>query len=692
MAGGRYPKVPAAKIGSLDITSFAGGQDQRGAANQAPNSFTGRNIMVNSQGLGTFRLVKKRWLPDAVGTVYEVFPAFYNNTVYNIIADDGKIKYIYGTETDWIDAGGDNDVTTTIDNPVTFIRSMNKVVIMNGIDEIGYLDLATMDVVHFDFIASPTTVPTSALVGGLTATPHKVYYAIWYSGVVGKTASTPIVTVGVSKIREQWDAAGTQGVTITDPNTRPAGVKNWNVGLATAPAGGTIQLSDILPIALGLDIASTTFTDNGKLPQLTNAGTAPTTNSTRGPKAKYGKELDGRLFLYGIKDDEYAVMIGGDEENAFDFTEANGGYRLVLNEGTNYYPQNVVGFRNGPGAPSITVLYSNTQGLSKQSIIEQSTVSLGTFSAKVWGSTDQNYGAAGVASPYAAVNYKGKLVVPTVDGFIEYDTEASLQNVLLPKRITDPLVEDIGSIQTDLLPKIVGTAWENRMLFIAPTRGFNYNNKILAYDVTRRGNECWYTMDIEAQWIGTHSPPGSAGFVYIVDGNHFYKLEKGYIAADETPEGLLEPFPTELTTALIGTNASHNGYYAVVQAVFYLQDFLGSAELTVRWRDKNSGKMKSRSRTVRNGEYASSSDGNWSSPGYQFNQAIPTSIEGWSGIDVLSDGQGALKVSKPYPVRLNNVITNELQGTIATGLDNSSIGHRSISFEGQPLGISPDVG
>lgn len=686
----KYPKVPAAKISSIDISSFDAGLDQRGEANTKPNSFTiGRNVMVDNQGLATYRLGLKKWGPDTVGTVYEVFPALYNGEVLFITADDGKIRYFRSGDTSWTDASGTYTVTTH-PTVVTFLRVLDKVLILNGVDKLGYFDLATKEVIHFDLVADPTTKPTGALTG-LTGTTQKLYYTIWHNGTVGTTASAPILIQPLGKIREQWKSDGTEGVTIADPNPRGANVKSWNVGLSTAPQGGTIQFSDILPIALGLDINTTTFFDNGTIQQLTNSGTAPAVNSTEGPKAKYGVEIEGRPFLFGITDDEYTVLIGGDNEHAMDFTTTSGGYRLVLNSGTNYFPMSVVGFRNGQGIPSITVLFSNTQGLSKQSIIEQNTISLGTFSATVWGSTEQNYGAAGVSSPYATVNYKGMLVFPTVDGILQLNTQASLQNVLLPERISDPVIDEVGSIKTELLNQIVGTAWANRIMMTVPARGFDYNNKILIYDTTRKNGECWYTFDIRCQWLGTVSPQGSAGFVYVCQDNHLYRLDTAYVAQDELSTGLTQPFSMELTTSLIGTNTAHDGFFAAVQVVFYLADFLGEATLTVTWRDYQSDKMKNKTMKVHNGSFAKTSSGGWSSSGYLFNQVLGTSVLRWGDVDLLDNSNSSQKSSRRFRMPLNNVVTNEMRATVSIGPDNSAAVVRSISFQGQPLGISPDV-
>jgi hypothetical protein len=337
------------------------------------------------------------------------------------------------------------------------------------------------------------------------------------------------------------------------------------------------------------------------------------------------------------------------------------------------------------------VLYSSVSGLSKASIIDQNNVSLGTFSMRVWGSIDQNYGSAGVSSPYAITNYRGRLIFPSTDGITSIDTSSLRFNVLTADRISDPVINEVATIKTELLGNIVGTAWANRILFSIPARGFNTNNEILIYDTTRKGGECWYTFDIAAQWIGTVSPVGSAGFVYVCQGNHVYRLDTTYVAQDESSLGITTAFPVELTTGLIGTNAAHNGYFAVVQAVFYLMNFIGTATLIVYWRDFQSGLMKSKTQVVTNGTYTKSSVGGWSSSGYDYNQGVYTKVTTWGATDNMSGGQSLQKQNLRFRIPLNNVVTDELQAGYNINIDNSAADLRSVSFEGQPLGISPDV-
>lgn len=684
MAINKPAKVPQAKITSLDITSFNGGLDQRGEANLTPNSFSAsRNAMVNEQGLITHRFGLRKWLPDTVETAYQVFPALYNNHLYYITADDGKIKYCESGDVGWTDADGDA-VTTGNGVISTFLRVLDKVFILNGTDKLGFLDLSDMKVYHYNPVSDPANAPTAT---GMSTGSFKVYYSITFNSVVGTTKNSPILTQSVDKSRDTWKADGTESLTITRNNAAPTNAVSWNLYIATAPSGATIADVDMLPLATGLDLSVTTFVDNGTLAVNLSAGSAPSDNSTEGPKAKYGVEIEGRPFLFGVTGDEYSLYIGGNGEHATDFSPTNGGFKLVLNQGTNFYPMSVVGFRNGQGIPSITVLFSNTQGLSKQSIVEQQTVSYGDISFVVWGSTEQNYGAAGVSSPYGVVNYKGALQFPSTDGFVKMDTQASIQNVLSTTKISNPVITEVSTIKNERLPYIVGTAWGDRVFWGVSARGFNFNNEILVYDSTNKDLPIWYTFDIPNQWLGTVSPRDEPAFIYVCQDNHIFRLQKSYVALDEGSDGITQPFPVSVTTGLIGTNTSHNGYYAVVQVVFYLTKFIGSVDVTVRYRDQE-GEWQTITDTITNGTYSQSSGGNWSSSGYRFQG--DTDVLTWGETDKIVDVENSQKGSVRYPVPIDD-ITNELQVTMAVNLTNSAFIGRSVSFEGQSLGISPDI-
>ena len=95
MAITRPEKVPPSRISSIDIVSADAGLDQRGRESLRSNSFSkGYNVGINGQGQATTRYVTKRWLPNIVGTAYQVFPVLKSDgKVRYLVADTGKIKW-----------------------------------------------------------------------------------------------------------------------------------------------------------------------------------------------------------------------------------------------------------------------------------------------------------------------------------------------------------------------------------------------------------------------------------------------------------------------------------------------------------------------------------------------------------------------------------------------------------------------
>lgn len=689
MAVQKPVKVPEKKVSSTDVVSFDGGLDQRGDENAAPNTFvSSRNVTVTLANLITHRPNLKRWLPDTVGTVYQIFPALYNGVVYYVTADDGKIKYCEAGDTTWTDATGSNTITTTgVIN--TFLRIKDKLLILNGADKLQYLDLSNMQVVKFTAIADPTNQPA---VAGNNITVgsgnHKIYYAINWNSTVGQTAASPIYSGTIDKSRQSWKTDGTEYLTITNNNTPPAGATSWNIWVSLAASGATIHESDMLLLASGLDIATTKFVDNGTISIDLTRGTAPEDNSTDGMKATYGVEDRGRPMLYGNPDSPHSIYIGGDGDNALDFTPTNGGYEMRLNVGTNFYPKGVIGFRNGQGIPSMTVLFSNTQGLAKQTIIEQKTITYGNTSFVVWASTEQNYGAAGVSSPYCVVNYLGSLIFFTTDGIVSMDTEASMQNVLSTKRISDKAYKTVGSIKNSALPNIVGTAWANKIYMSIASKGYTSNNEILVYDMVNPEKPKWYSYEIASQWVGTVSPQDERAFVYVCQGNHIYRLEEGYVALDENSDGTTSAFPVTARGSLIGTNQAHNSYVAVVQAMFYLLRVIGEVNIGVTYRN-DSGDIKTVTKTVNQGVYTKSSGGGWSSPSYLYSVG-ESSYEQWGDFPAIADADIAVKVTTRVPIPIDDLVS-EMQWFISTNLDNSSFILRSVSYEGVNVGVKGDL-
>lgn len=682
-------KVPKRNIGSLDLNGWSGGLFLNGAQLAEGNQFvSSADIELSPNGRIRPRKSLQKWLPNTVETVYEVFPARIDGELYFFVADENKLKYCQEGDSVWSDCGGSNSIVTNNGGKTTFLRVLNSILVLNGGngDKLCYIDLesATFDVVKYTFVADPTTAPSAAATGITNSGSYKIYYGYTYSSATGETKISNILTYTINKPRDQWKADGSEYLTITRPGTAPAGATYWNLYIALAANGGTIQDSDMLMIASGLDLNTNSIVDNGTLAIDIGRGNPPTANSTDGPRVKHGIETNGRPVLFGDVDDPDNIWIGGDGEYARDFSSANGGFRSQPSKGTNYYPASVIGFRNGQGVPSLTILFSNTQGLSKQATLEQQTINYGNQSFVVWAVTEQNYGAAGVASPYGVVNYKGQLSFPSTDGMMAMDTQPQLQNVLSTREIDKDISEYVRRVNVSALPEIVGTAWNNKFYWIVPAYGHTTPTEILIRDMENNGG--WYTLSIESQWIGVVSPPSSPAFVYICQGNKILKLYDTFGSVDYKGDGATT-FPTSVTGAMIGVNDAHNAYQAIVQAVFYVLDIVGTVTVGVNYRDQN-GRPKNKEKTFVGPEYVRSSSGGWSDPMYMYNsQPSPN----WTQSTQIEEASSSLnRVDKRIKVPIND-LASELQWYLRTPNGYNDYLLRTVSFEGENLGVKPDL-
>jgi len=172
----------AAIVTPVQVTSFDAGLDERGDYNIPPNAMSyGRNGKVNSAGNFTKRLSKQRWLPDSVGFNSEVSTVYYGGEIIYFIADDGVIKYCRPNDNTWTDCGGSNTITTDTDVITTFLRVNDILFCMNGVDELRFVTLSTLDVTVFTHVDDPVSVIT-AVATGITGTgPFNVYYAFTYN-------------------------------------------------------------------------------------------------------------------------------------------------------------------------------------------------------------------------------------------------------------------------------------------------------------------------------------------------------------------------------------------------------------------------------------------------------------------------------------------------------------------------------
>lgn len=692
MAVSNPVKVKGATITSSDVVSFDGGLDERGDYNIAPNSISyGRNGRVNSAGNFTKRLSKRRWLPDAEAYNGEVSTVYYGGEIIYFIADDGEVRYCRENDTAWTACGGANSITTDPGVITTFMRVNDILLCMNGVDEMRFITLSTLNMTVFTFVADPVSVLTATPTGITGTGPFSVYYGFTYnSDGGGETAVGPILTKVVSKSRSTWLPDGSEYLTIAFNDTPPAGATSRNLYAAISLQGTTPVASDLAMLKSNIPIGDASFVDNGSIGFDISYNTAPDTNSTAGIKATSGLMVGNTPVVYGDPDNPYDLNFGAITDDGVSFGANNGGQRLPLLKGTNYYPTSVVGFRNNQGIPNLFALFSGTEGVSKQQIISQKQLSYGNTTIQYWGADDLNAGASSVYSRYGVVPYLGQLVFPSSEGITSIKTDPNLQNVLQPAIVSNPVSKTYGTIKNANFDKIVGAAWNNLIAFAIPSRGYNYNNQLLIYDLTNRDKPKWYVWDLAVDWIGTISPHNKDSFLYIRQGGQFFKLQESFVAEDQNSDGTTTPYPVVVEGNLKAFSQGKNVYMAVTQAVFYVAEFIGTITIQVTYYDRK-GRPKVKRKNFTNGARSRNGFAGWGNPRLLW-QSFNNRMINWSTpAPFVGESNSTQKKTRRCRIRLPNPVVNEIKFKASSDLDNTSFDVVNANFEGVTIGVVGDI-
>lgn len=567
------------------------------------------NVMLQQDGTIRPRPSLTPYGPQPIGEVLgEVFEfrtqsgLVSTNWMISIqaVEEDGQKKaYVFtakGEDTTWTKREGKDYSTSARGH---FCQIKGKVLVMNGVDNLSYLDTDTMAIVSYNELDTPAA-PTLDEATGLSGSSFKVYYAITANSTVGQTAGSGHLSQDVSTDRDMWNPE-TQSVKIkwtTVPN-----VKSWNVYMGVSADGAGAP--SLYLIASGLDASTLSFTDNGTRAQ-DLAQPLPTSNSTAGPKASRGEVINSRVWLTGDSDNPFYVWRGGDYDHELDFSPAYGGGYSAIGDGTKDIPVSVVPFRSGPGESRVTVLTQGSNGQGKRVLLSPETVTYGATTFVVW-KVEEDSGRDGTNAPDGVIQYDNSLWYPSRDGFKTTGTKPQLQNVLSTERISNTIQPDITSLNTSAMPNCVGVAYEGRLYWALPI-GSSRNNQIWVLDLDREG--AWMKpWNISADWMWLYNDNSGSTHHLVVSDNKIYELSYKAFTADG---GI--PFPTDGSSGQIRFSEDGRIWGRLIRVIFVLLRPQGTIRFTVSGKTEDSTLV-----AVGNGTFAAvSTRAGWSEPGVRW--------------------------------------------------------------------------
>ncbi len=569
-----------------------------------------RNVMLDQDGILRPRPSLIEYGTQPTGTVLgEVFefvrvetgvPTNYLLIMQNI---SGTTKPAYSKDGGaWTTING-----KTYDNEALahFVQIDEKVMVMNGTDNLSYIDLDSLTVVPYTALSTPGA-PTATRTG-LSGSTYTYYYKVTANSTVGETAASIADDVQVSLIRDAWDSS-TNYVTVTWSAVTDA--VSYNVYVGDVSGQETL-------VAAGINALS--WKDDGSLARdITKL--APIGDSTAGPKVTRGSVINNQLFLTGDYDFPYYVRYGGNTaDSMLDLSPYNGGGYSEIGDGSKEFPARVMAFRTGTGTPAITVLCSGTNGTGKRYIMTPDSITVGNTIISYFAVSEDN-GQDGTNSPDGVVLYRDKLWYPSKDGFKTTGTKPQLQNILSTDTVSETIRDDITSLSSANMDKAVGLAYKGRIHWAVPTGTASQNTEMWVLDVERKG--AWMKpWSIRADWQMLYNENSGQTQHIVLQDNTIYSLSH----AQATNDGGTE-FRTNATSGFLKFSEDGLEWAKVIDVTFVMLRPQGEINFTV------SGKTEDSSlETVGESTYTSNS-----------------SVAGWG-----EDGWGDFGWSNPSVVPIN---------------------------------------
>lgn len=621
-------KYRTPKIERLSMRSWAKGVVTNLTDGRSPQDAlaSSGNVVIEQDGTIRPRKSLMTYGTQPTGTILgEVFE-FVRTTATGQENYVIAMQNVAGTTRPYIQKdGGTWNATTgkTYDNSARahFCQVDNKVLIMNGTDNLSYFDITTSETTRTVVPFTALSTPSAPTVGktGLAGTTFTYYYAITANSAVGETIASAGTSITVGKVRELW-IPGTDSANVTW--SAVSGALSYNVYMG-------IAADQMFLIAGG--ITGLAFTDDG-----TNAKDvtrlAPVTDSTQGPKTTRGAVINGQVFMTGDKDNPHFVWFGGTTESTIlNFSPLGGGGNVELGRGSKEFPVRVMAFRDGRGQAQITALCRGTNGSGKRYILSRESITVGTTVIDFMSVTEDN-GQAGTDSPDGVILYDDSLWYPSRDGFKTTGTRPQLQNILSTNRVSNTIQPDIANLNNSAMDKCVGLGFESKLYWLVPN-GSSTNNEIWVLDLQQKG--AWMKpWSIAADWMWLYNDNSGITHMCILSANKVLEFTYSQATNDN---GVA--FRTSATSGIIKFSEDGREWAKVIDVTFILQRPQGTINVSISGKTEDSSLA-----TLGSVSYnPETSISGWSESSWE-------SFLGWANSDTVPTSYGDALVEIPIEV------------------------------------------
>lgn len=568
----------------LDINSWKDGEVSSFYAARVPNSGlkVAEDVVVAQNGTLSDR---GSFLPEDCDPL--PFPLLGNLYVYkqaddseNIICmlDNGTNGVIYTLNgTSW-----DDHPDFTFDRTVnaSFTQSTSNVVIWNDTNAYSYFDIVAGTVKRFAAVDDPVSALT-AVKSGLTGTAFTVYYRFSYRGNGGETNLSPAYSSSVGLLRENW--ASTDYFTLTRPAAPDPDTLDWALWMVMVPSGsGTPVASDYELLKEGIPLATTVIVDNGKLAADT-IRSAPESNTTAGIIAKYGTNIDGRLWAIH----DHTVYWGGDTDSEMTFGGAKGSGFHPIDQFGVQLPMAVQLGRDNSGSTAINVLTAGVAGQGTIYDVYPNTITVAGTQISGY-EFKQREGNDGTNAPFSVMRANNNMYYLSLQGFKSTGVAPNIVGIQSTKIISNAIRNRVQLLTPTDLDETY-SAYNDEKIFWTVAYGSEQNNQIWVHDILHGG--IWTRWNVAADAIINWVKSGSdAAKLYIVKDQQLLYYEPNSIAHKDGDD----IFTSVAESGNIGFKEDNREWGYLLQVLFVCLQPVGKVKFSVTAHTKRGPITKER--------------------------------------------------------------------------------------------------
>jgi hypothetical protein len=448
-----------------------------------------------------------------------------------------------------------------------FVQIDDKVLVMNGVDNLSFVNIPTQTVIPFVALATP--LQPSIVRTGLSGSTYTYYYTITANSTVGETAAAPAASQQVSLIRGAWDTTSNY---LTINWVAVAGAQSYNVYM-----GETADAQYLIASA----VTGTSYKDDGTATKDVTR-TAPIGDTTAGPKVTRGEVINGQVFLTGDTENPRYVRYGGTGSSVLDFSPYGGGGWVEIGRGTKEFPVSVKPFRTGQGTPTPMVVCKGTNGRGKRYTMQSATVTVGDEIIPYFDVKEDN-GQDGTDSPDGVVVYKDQLIYPSRGGFKSTFTKAQVQSILSTDEISEKIENDIVNLNNNYMASCVGLPFENRIYWALPV-GSTTNNQIWVLDLSNTRKGAWMLpLNISADWLSLYEDNSGVTRFLVLKDNQLFELSDAQATMDN-----MAAFPTNITSGQLRFSEDGQEWATVTRVTFVFLRPRGRINVSVSGKTEDS--------------------------------------------------------------------------------------------------------